>query len=198
MRFVALWANKNHVMKISGVILAGGKSSRMGSDKGMCDYKGKKLVSYAIELLDPYCDELLISANSFQYDQFGYKVIQDSYTSKGPMSGIYEGLKMANNDMVLLLSCDMPHVNSQAVDLLLSQVNIQLDCFVPSVNSKMQPLFAVYNRCLLSVMEQNLLADKLKLMAFIESVSSKVVSFDTLVEKYPSLFLNCNSPEDLF
>ncbi|MCU4173726.1 molybdenum cofactor guanylyltransferase [Carboxylicivirga sp. N1Y90] len=184
-------------MKISGVVLAGGKSSRMGADKGMLDYKGKKLVSYAIELLEAYCDEIIISTNSPLYGQFGFKVIADSFLSKGPLSGIYEGLKFATNDKVLVLSCDMPNLNKEAIEVLIAEIDEKHDCFIPSVNSKFQPLFAVYNRRLLSAMEQHLLADKLKMMTFIEGVSSKIVSFDSLLESYPLLFQNCNRPEDL-
>lgn len=184
-------------MCVSGVILAGGKSSRMGVDKGLVSYNGKLLVSYAIDLLKPFCDELIISANSNEYDRFDLKVVADSYDCKGPLAGIYEGLKAIRNDYALVLSCDMPHLSQEAVQTLFQEIDNKHDCFIPFVKGRMQPLFAIYAKCMVPVMKQHLESNKLKMMTFVDSVCAKHISFDTLIEINPLLFKNCNRPEDV-
>jgi len=183
--------------ELSGIILAGGKSTRMGKDKGLVQFKGKPLVEYAIEVLNPFCNEILISANALHYNRFGYELIVDSFDSKGPLCGIYEGLKAALNKHVLVISCDMPFINQEAVFNLLKGFDGKHDCYVPMYNNRIQPLFGIYNKRLLAQIEFNLVNDKLKMMTFIENISTKKVSFDRLVERFPKLFSNFNLPIDL-
>lgn len=100
--------------EITGIILAGGKSSRMGKDKGLCDFKGKALVSYAIETLRPLCGNLMISANYFpeKYAEFDLPVIADEVKNIGPMGGILSCLKQSHTQHNLVLSCDTPFVTT--------------------------------------------------------------------------------------
>ena len=79
-------------MKFTGIILAGGKSERMGTDKGMVKFRNKFLVEYPLEALKPSCPTILISSNNDDYRIFGYPIIQDLVSDTGPMGGIYSCL----------------------------------------------------------------------------------------------------------
>jgi molybdenum cofactor guanylyltransferase len=80
-------------MQITGFILAGGQSSRMGTDKAMLQIDGKTLMERAIEICKPFCHEILISSNNPKHGNFGFAVISDEINNCGPMGGIYSCLK---------------------------------------------------------------------------------------------------------
>ena len=75
--------------EITGIVLAGGKSSRMGQEKGLAEFDGKPMIAYALEALAPLCTEILISSNSNAYNHLGYRVVPDIIANSGPMGGIY-------------------------------------------------------------------------------------------------------------
>ncbi len=90
-------------MKVTAIILAGGKSSRMGADKGMQKLFGKPLVSYAIGELYGLCDDIIIRSSSAEYAGFGYKLVADEFPGIGPMGGVYSALRQSetNDNLVL-------------------------------------------------------------------------------------------------
>ena len=98
--------------KISAVILAGGQGQRMdGRDKGLLVVKGKPLVAWLIERIQPQVDEIFISANRHheQYAAFGYPVLQDTLTGfAGPLAGLGTALRAATNPLILCVPCDTP------------------------------------------------------------------------------------------
>jgi len=117
-------------MGFDGIILAGGESRRMGSDKGFVNYRGKRLVEYAIELLTPFCENIVISANNPQYSRFGLPVIADEKRDVGPVGGLLATLSKSRNNYSIVVSCDMPHLTGTAVSLLVESVN-DATCYIP-------------------------------------------------------------------
>jgi len=86
-------------------VLAGGASSRMGKDKGLCEFKGKSLVYYAIEALLPICDTIIISSNNTEdYQKFGFDVVVDQHKNIGPIGGIYSSLHKSITQHNLILN----------------------------------------------------------------------------------------------
>lgn len=185
---------------ITGIILAGGKSSRLGKDKALFDFNGKKLVLYAIETLKPLCGTLIISANQIpeKYETFGLPVISDEIKGIGPMGGILTCLKHSNTQHNLIISCDTPFVGSELFKHLLNKVeNFQV--VVPSHETFLiEPLNAYYNTNVISEMEKSIHNGNYKLMDFFKKVLFKTVEIN---EKLPffkeHLFLNINTQEDL-
>ncbi|MCK6650149.1 MAG: molybdenum cofactor guanylyltransferase, partial [Bacteroidia bacterium] len=96
---------------ITGIILAGGKSSRMGTDKGIVELNNKALIEYVIETLREVTDQIIIIANNNHYDKFGYEVYPDIIKEAGPMGGIYTGLFYSTTEHNFILSCDTPLLN---------------------------------------------------------------------------------------
>ncbi len=186
--------------EITGIILAGGRSSRLGKDKGLCAFKGKSLVSYAIDILKPLCGELIISANHFpeKYAEFGLPVVADEVKDIGPLGGLHACLKKSTTQHNLILSCDTPFVNTAIFNLLLKNIeNFQVVC--PSHETfLLEPLSAYYNTNILGELEEAIRHKEFKVMRFFKRVRFKSVNIDNRMPFFNDyLFLNLNTPEDL-
>ncbi len=97
-------------MSLFGVVLAGGKSSRMGFDKSRIELDGIPLVKRMAAALDPVCDEVVVSVDAFQFRDLGLNEIVDIWPGLGPMGGLLAGLRAADElgfDEVFLTSCDL-------------------------------------------------------------------------------------------
>ncbi|PKP35407.1 MAG: molybdenum cofactor guanylyltransferase, partial [Bacteroidetes bacterium HGW-Bacteroidetes-17] len=131
---------------ITGIILAGGKSRRMGKEKGLIELNGKQLIQYAIEVLKPICETILISTNSNFYDFLSYQKIADEFPDSGPMGGIYSCLKASKTNQNLVLSCDMPFINSQLLKELIENSH-EYDIVVPwNGEQRFEPMCAFYHK----------------------------------------------------
>ncbi len=184
------------MVNVTGIILAGGKSSRMGTDKGLVEYKGKSLVEYAIDLLSPFCDEVIIASDNEDYKQFGLTVVSDHYKDKGPLGGIHAGIKAAKNHWCLVLSCDMPHVLPLSVSYLLSNIQSE-NCIVPIHHGKVEPLFSVFSKSTLAHVEYCLKTDRLKMLRVLEELKAKFLCFNVITKQSVDHFHNVNRPKDL-
>ena len=186
--------------EITGIILAGGQSSRMGNDKGLRQLKNKPLVSYAIATLRPLCQQLMISANRSQekYAEFGWPVVADEIPDIGPIGGIYSCLKKSTTRYNLVLSCDTPFVTTEIFRLLLkNRENEQVVCPVHQT-FLIEPLSACYNTNVLGDLTRAIEKQEYKMMRFLKHIRMKTVAVDVLLPHFNELtFLNVNTPEDL-
>jgi molybdenum cofactor guanylyltransferase len=133
------------VSKTTGIILAGGKSSRMGFEKGLAEIQGKKMIEWVIQALEPVCQHLLIISNTNLYDYLGFPVYTDIYTDTGPLGGIYTGLKHSTTSHNLILACDMPFISSQVLQQLLLEA-AGYEIVVPSIQGQWHPLCGYYHK----------------------------------------------------
>ena len=117
-------------MKIQGIVLAGGKSSRMGQEKGLVKFRGKPLVEYAVEALSGICDSVVISTANPGYAYMGLTLIEDEIPDCGPLGGIYSCMKQEKADLFLVLSCDLPFVTPDLLSHLVEQY-LGWDAVVP-------------------------------------------------------------------
>ena len=182
---------------ITGIILAGGKSSRMGSEKGLIQYQGKAMIVYAIELLKPLCNELLISANSDAYHHLGYRVVADEIPEAGPMGGIYSCMKQAKNEVCLVLSCDMPLMQYQALAAILQNI-AGFDAVLPlHGDDYYEPLCAAYRKSLIPEFEKRIRKGSFKMLDLIKNCNTNILAVAENSKLNPSLFYNINSKKDL-
>ena len=131
---------------ITGIILSGGKSSRMGTDKGFLMYEGKRFVEYSIEALKPLVSNVIIVSDNEDYDAFGLKRIEDVIKNAGPLAGIYSGLKHASTVYGLVLSCDIPLINSEVLKKLIDAANPDSEVIQIESQGKNMPLIALYKK----------------------------------------------------
>ena len=106
---------------ITGIILAGGQSSRMCRDKGMLDLNVKAFIQYSIEALIPLVSKIIIISDNPDYDDFDAERIKDLIKNSGPLAGIYTGLNASKTEYNLILSCDIPLVQSKALKSLIEE-----------------------------------------------------------------------------
>lgn len=182
--------------KTGGIILAGGKSSRMEQDKALINFHGKPLIGYVIDLLRPLCQHLLISVNQPGYEQFGIELVADQYPGCGPVSGLHAALNASVNDWNLVVSCDAPFLKQELFHLLLEQREGFL-AVIPEHDHVQEPLAALYHRSLCGFFEQKILQGDFKLQEILKEQKVNFPDVSGVLEKYPGLFVNLNSPADL-
>jgi molybdenum cofactor guanylyltransferase len=181
---------------ISAYVLAGGKSSRMGQDKGLMEIEGRPMVSYVLDLLAQLDIETKLIAHQNGYKELGRQVIPDLIPEQGPMGGLHTALEDNKKPYLLLLSCDMPFLPKEAVQKLLGAVKEQ-DVVAAEIKGRMNPLFAVYKGELKEKVKENLASGKLRMQEFIKECEHEIVRMEELVDQAPKRFLNINTPEDL-
>jgi molybdenum cofactor guanylyltransferase len=182
----------------TGIILAGGQSSRMGKEKGLIEWKGKTLIEYAIAVLSPICENILISANNDHFDSLGYPVIEDLIPGCGPMGGIFSALTRSETRNNLVIPSDTPFVTQEVYQYLMSHEG-SFDVIVPvDHDSFYQPLCAVYSRSVLPAMEMQINERILGFTPLLNKVEIKAVHlYMTMGFYHTKTFYNINSPADL-
>ncbi|EMR03671.1 molybdenum cofactor guanylyltransferase [Cesiribacter andamanensis] len=127
---------------ITGIVLAGCKSSRMGQDKGLMLLQGKAMVLPVIEQLQPQVAEVLLVANAPAYRQYGFRVVPDLVAEAGPMGGIYTGLTASASEYNVVLSCDMPFITAEALGKLIGQARQTQTSVWPAYRGTCSPFLA--------------------------------------------------------
>ena len=130
---------------ISGFILAGGKSSRMGVDKGLLLLEGKPMVQHIAEAMKPHVDSITICTANQAYANFGYTLLPDDVPEKGPLGGITTALKHSNTAQNLMVSCDMPLLSTEAIGWFLALCQ-DAEITIATVGEQWHPLLGLYSK----------------------------------------------------
>lgn len=161
---------------ITGVILAGGKSSRMGFDKGLALLNGKPMIEHMITVIEKLGLELIIISNNPAYKAFGYPVYADIMPEKGPVGGILTALEYSSTDLNLILSCDAPNVNIDVLSELLAQRG-NSDITIAEHEGIEYPLVGIYSKRVKNGFRRNVEQNKLKLRSICSELEAKIVPF---------------------
>jgi len=177
----------------TAVIMAGGKSLRMGTDKSLLDVGGKPLIAHIADQLRPHFDELLVSANDAnKYAFLGLDIVSDRVADQGPLMGITSALAAARHDRVFVTATDIPDLNVELMASLLRRVNHH-DGVVPrTVEGHLEPLFAVYRKPFAAAADEALAAGHRSVHAAIDQCDVAFVDLDAQSDP-----VNLNTPEDL-
>jgi molybdopterin-guanine dinucleotide biosynthesis protein A len=184
---------------ITGIILAGGKNSRMGDNKAFLKIDGISLIEKTINIYRHIFNEIIVTNDPLAYIEFADAVIvTDIYKGKGPLGGIYTGLFYANNAYAFVAACDMPFLNKDFIIYLIEQ-NGKHDVIVPELPEGFQALHAIYSRNCLSHLKRMIDADKLKISGFYKEIRLLSIKEEKIkpFNKDGRLFLNVNTPQDL-
>jgi len=186
-------------VKITGIILAGGKNLRMGRNKAFLEIDGRRIIDRTKDLFLEVFDEVLLVTNSpLDYLALDLRLVSDLIPDKGSLGGIYTGLFHASHPHAFVAACDMPFLNRPLIGHL-AQLAPKFDIVIPKTNDGLQPLHAVYSQSCLPFMEDLLRRDNLKIIDFFPRVNVREVRADEILPYDPELktFLNVNTPEDL-
>jgi len=182
---------------ITGIILAGGKSSRMGFDKCFIEQKGISLIQRTINEISALTNEIIISANSEKYSQFGHQTISDLHINIGPIGGINETLQKSSTDINIVSPCDMPFLKVELFEYLLSFCNMHT-AIVPVFNDKVEPLTGIYSKKILPFIKNQITNKDYKILNLLKSANALFVPITKKQSFYSKImFENINSKEDL-
>jgi molybdopterin-guanine dinucleotide biosynthesis protein A len=182
---------------VTGIVLAGGKSSRMGFNKAFIDFGGKRLIDATVDCLR--FPEVLIIANDLErYAYLGVKVIPDRIPDSGSLGGIYTGLHAAAHPKCFFSACDMPFLNADLIHLLVREAE-GWDVVVPRVGGELQPMHAVYAKSCLPFIKEAIDNGRLKIAGFFPRVKVNTIEEPALRAVDPQLlgFMNVNTPQEL-
>ncbi len=165
---------------MTAVILAGGKSNRMGSNKAFLKLNGKAFIEKQIDLLREMFDEIFISANTpSEYEYLNLPVFKDLYPEKGPLCGIYTSLINSSSFNTFMLACDMPFVESGLIKHLKGFTR-EYDVVVPKSERGLEPLHAFYSKNCIEPIKRELDSNNLRIISFFPHVNVKIVELDSL------------------
>jgi len=184
-----------------GIVLAGGKSTRMGTNKALLPLRDKPLLATVVAALRPLFAEIIVVTNTPElYQDIEARLVRDVIPGRGPLSGFHAGLLASPYRHNFIVACDMPFLNPALINYLLSQAP-GYDAVVPRRGQYLQPLHAVYSRNCLAAIETCLKQGEYQAFAFYPRVRVRYVDVDRLKAqgfKDPEqVFFNINTPADL-
>ena len=189
--------------RISGIVLAGGNSRRMGRDKRFLESYGTTFLEISVNRLSKVTDEVIVvTAGSEQLELKGVKFVSDIEAGRGPMMGIYTGLTAMSSGRAVVNPVDVPHITR---DLLSRMIELSegFDIVMPERGGRLEPLIAVYSKSVIPVMQRLLKSGEKAAPHIIVSPEYGFrvsILSETELSDFGDpdfLFKNYNSPEDL-
>jgi len=183
------------IKNVNGYILAGGKSSRMGTDKGLLLFEGKAMIQYVIEQMQPIFKKLAIVSNNPEYEKFGLEVIPDLIKDIGPAGGIYTALHRSEAKMNFMVSCDMPFITKEAIEFLIKNADENQIVLLEN-HGKLEPLFGIYAKDCEAIWLQLIQQNPIKLQHMVSYFKFKIIPIENNEIFAASSFKNINTKED--
>lgn len=185
----------------SGIILAGGKSKRLGVDKALVELaEGRgSLIESVVSRVAPLSYEVIVVTNSpDHYPSLQVQFVADVYPEHGSLGGIYSGLKAASCEFGLVVACDMPFLNDRLLRHMLDQP-FNYDVLIPRLDGHLEPLHALYRKTCLPHMLRLLEVGNFKIIDFFDEVTVRYIEGDAVRRFDPDLlsFFNVNTPAQL-
>jgi molybdenum cofactor guanylyltransferase len=187
-------------MNAGGIILSGGKSSRMGTNKALLKINQKPNIERIKHELENLVDELILVSNEpEQYQFLNITTVTDDFPGRGPLAGIHAGLKASSYQKNLVVACDMPFISAKLGRILLEQSK-DFDAVIPIVNGRQQMLFAVYQKGILPEIEKCIIGDNVAIKHVLDSFNVRYIEENELKEycsgNLELIFFNMNYPDE--
>ena len=185
---------------ITGVVLAGGQSKRMGFNKAQAEMHGESMLIRMINKLQKITPTILISSGATSYPNIHWTQIPDAYPQCGPLGGIYSVLKASETPLTLVVSCDIPLVSIALLEYIVSKakesnalITLPIDC-----DGQLQMMCAVYHKDVVPFLQQQIDSSQFKMKKILDFVSVEYVEISRehpLYDEYA--FMNVNNPANL-
>ncbi len=186
------------IAEAAAVILAGGRSSRMGRPKALLLFDGEPLIVHIVRTLRRLFDEaVVVAAADQELPPLAVTLVRDEVADQGPVGGIHYGLKAASKEVAFVTSCDAPFLNLSLISHLVSRIS-NYDVVVPYWQNRFQPLHAAYRRSVLPHLQEQLERSELRPVFLYEKVRTCKLDEDEIRRFDPEglSFLNMNTPQD--
>jgi molybdopterin-guanine dinucleotide biosynthesis protein A len=187
------------ISQVAGVILAGGKSSRFGGNKALALHRGTALVeTIARRLAGIFSETLLITNTPEAYAFLGWPMAGDQYLDCGPLAGIHAALRVVSQPRVFVCGCDMPLVNPELIRFL-CELPGDHELVLPWLPEGPEPLYAVYSKKALPLIEEHLAHHQCKIGMLYEKLRLRKVTAEEILQILPDFttFQNINYQHDL-
>ena len=184
---------------VSAIILAGGQSRRMGRDKAWLEIGGQAIIERVLARLRPLFEEVIVVGPPSPHLQgLGVRVVPDELPGKGPLGGLYSGLRAGGSQWAFCCACDMPFLNKNLIAALSGQAN-QADAVICRWGNKLQPLHGLYAQTCLPVIQKNLENEQKRMLGILPSLQVKYLE-ENFIRGYDPKgysFFNLNTPQAL-
>jgi len=182
---------------MTGIILAGGSSSRMGKDKALLKLGGKTLLETAIENLKPLCSKILISSNHIYTEYQEYEFVKDVHVNIGPMGGIYSCLNASRTKFNIVLSVDSPFADQHFFRYLMSFKETG-DVVIPIFEGRIYPMTGIYRKNFTELLHKEIKLGHYKMITAIKKTKFSFIKISEDSEFCDQqVFSNINTIEDL-
>jgi molybdopterin-guanine dinucleotide biosynthesis protein A len=184
---------------VTGVILAGGKSTRYGKNKAFQTVNGIPLIEMVLSVMGSLFEELIIIANTpHSYSHLELPVYEDLIVGLGPLGGILTGLTAVSREAAFFVACDMPSLNTALIRHMVTCKD-GFDAVVPRISGQMEALHALYRTTCIPVIRSLIDARKYQVIRFFPEVSVRYVDENEIRQFDPELssFFNINTPQEL-
>ncbi len=184
---------------VSAVVLAGGQSRRMGSDKALIEFRGKPVIAHVIDTLRELTGDVVVVSNrSASYHSLGARIVPDYEPPCGPLGGIAAGLQAVKHELAIVVACDMPFLSAPLLRYLLAAAP-DYDAVVPQTGEEFEPLHAVYRLACRAPIEQHLQRGDRRVISFFADVRLRAVPEAEWRAYDPEgrSLINLNTPADL-
>jgi molybdenum cofactor guanylyltransferase len=180
-------------MKITGIILAGGNSSRMGRDKGLVNFHQKPMVEYVISILEPLCSSILISTSNSDYSRYGYPLVADDIEDLGPIGGLLSSIRRSETELNIILPCDMPLITDETIKSLINSNYIDRVTILKDEHNNIWPLCGIYPNSVIPAILRQIIKGCYSIKGLLDQVQWKAVFASNLKGQ----LANINDPADL-
>ena len=182
---------------ITGVILAGGKSSRMGKDKALLDFNGKPFIQHIAEALQQVFSKIIIiSDHGEDYRFLGLPIYEDIFKDCGPLGGIHAAFTRTWAKRIFIISCDLPLLSAETVRWII-ETSCRGDVIVVQSGQYIQPLCGMYSRRCHTLLEKHLKLGQHSVLRFLEDVQMVAILPDlSSAPNVPRVLTNVNTPDD--
>ena len=182
----------------TAVVLAGGKSSRMGRPKSLLLFDGEPLIVHIVRALKQmFAETIVVAAPEQELPNLGAILVRDEVAYQGPVGGIHYGLKAASGEFCFVTSCDVPFLNLALISHLASQM-LNHDVAVPYWENRFQPLHAAYRTSVRPLLKEQLDRGELRPVYLFDKVRTRKIGEDEIRRFDPEglSFFNMNTPDD--
>lgn len=185
-------------LPVTGIVLAGGASRRMGRNKAFLQLGGRSLIEIVIGRMADVCAEVLVVVGDTQpYTDLGVRVVKDRFPNVGVLAGLHAGLEAATHELTLAVGCDMPFLNPALLRAFAGWAE-GYDVAVLRQGEYVDPLHGAYGRTCIPAIEAAIGEHRRRVVSFFPSVRVRYVCSEAAACFDPTLrsFRNVNSPED--
>jgi molybdopterin-guanine dinucleotide biosynthesis protein A len=187
-------------VRVTGVIQAGGKSTRMGGQpKALLELGGRRIIERVLDVITSVVDDVLIVTNTPElYGFLGLPMVGDVYPDHGSLGGIFTGLSSAAGDAAFTVACDMPFLHREVARLTVARAG-EGDVVIPRVGEQLETMHAVYTKACLPHIEARLHEGRFRITGFFDRVRVvEIGEAEVARHRRPDVvFMNVNTPEEL-